>query len=183
MRIIGGEWKGRNFRVPGNLSLRPTTNFAKEGLFNVLENSFYLDEIEVLELFSGTGNITFEFLSRGVRSIIGVERDSKCIRHLNQTAKSFGTENSFFIKSDVFKYLENTNGQGRYNIVFADPPFDEDHEKSLHELIFNGNFLKEGGWLIIEHHSKKDFSELDHFLRSKKYGHVKFSIFELATSS
>jgi len=182
MRIIGGEWKGRNFKVPGNLSLRPTTNFAKEGLFNVLENAFDLDEVEVLELFAGTGNISFEFLSRGVKSITGIERDLKCNKHLNQTARSFGTENAIFLKSDVFKYLERTKGQGRFDIIFADPPFEEDHEKRIHELIFDGNFLREGGWLIIEHQSKTDYSKLNHFLRSKKYGHVKFSIFELTSS-
>ncbi len=177
MRIISGIHKSRKIVAPKNLPVRPTTDMAKESLFNILNNHFYFDEISVLDLFAGTGNISYEFASRGTEQITSVDQDFGCIKFINQTAEKFDMPINT-IKSDVFKYLEKTTQ--KTNVIFADPPyaFSEELFTRIPELVFQNNLLLEDGLLIIEHSKHTDLSNLKHFGYSKSYGGNKFSFFE-----
>lgn len=177
MRIVSGQFKGRRIIAPKKLPVRPTTDMAKEALFNILNNQFYLDEIKVLDLFAGTGNISYEFASRGSTQITCVDKDFGCIKFINDTSKSFNMPIQT-IKSDVFKFLEKTTQKA--TIIFADPPYDftlEDFKKIPH-LVFNKNLLEEGGILIVEHSKHTDLSQVEDFSYSKAYGGNMFSFFE-----
>jgi len=178
MRIISGLYKSRKIVAPKNLPVRPTTDMAKEGLFNVLNNLYYFDDISVLDLFAGTGNISYEFASRGTTNIICVDQDFGCIKFINQTAETFNMPIQT-IKSDVFKYLEKANIQN--NIIFADPPYGFTDEQffKIPDLIFQNNLLIEGGLLIIEHSKHTNLSNQNHFSYSKSYGGNVFSFFEI----
>ena len=146
MRIISGQHKGRRISAPKKLPVRPTTDMAKEGLFNILNNSFYFDELRILDLFAGTGNISYEFASRGAEDIICVDADYGCIKFINQTAVLLEA-NITAIKSDVFGYLEKT--RQKHNIIFADPPYamsEADFIKIEH-WVFANNLLEEEGVL------------------------------------
>jgi len=177
MRIISGLYKSRKIVAPKNLPVRPTTDMAKEGLFNILNNLFYFDDISVLDLFAGTGNISYEFASRGTPNIICVDQDFGCIKFINQTAETFKMPIQT-IKSDVFKYLEKATAQS--NIIFADPPygFSDEMFNKIPELVFQNNLLLEEGILIIEHSKHTDLSGQKHFSYSKSYGSNVFSFFE-----
>ena len=150
MRIISGLYKSRKIIAPKNLPVRPTTDMAKESLFNIINNLYYFDEVTVIDLFAGTGNISYEFASRGTESITSVDQDFGCIKFINQTTEKFEMPIQT-IKSDVFKFLEKTNIQS--NIVFADPPynFTQDQFSKIPELVFNNKLLLQDGLLIIEH--------------------------------
>ncbi|MCF7569109.1 RsmD family RNA methyltransferase [Sabulilitoribacter arenilitoris] len=177
MRIISGKYKSRKIVAPKNLPVRPTTDMAKESLFNILNNYFYFDEISVLDLFAGTGNISYEFASRGTEQITSVDQDFGCIKFINQTAEKFDmTINT--IKSDVFKFLEKASIQS--HVIFADPPyvFTEDLFVKIPELVFKNSLLLEGGMLIIEHSKHTNLSSLTHFSYSKSYGGNMFSFFQ-----
>ncbi|MFV0566785.1 MAG: RsmD family RNA methyltransferase [Flavobacteriaceae bacterium] len=177
MRIISGTHKGRKITAPKKLPVRPTTDMAKESLFNILGNHFYFDAVSVLDLFAGTGNISYEFASRGTTQITCVDQDFGCIRFINQTAQQYGMPIQT-IKSDVFKYLEKTKLQT--NIVFADPPYnfsDADFAK-IPELVFKNQLLAKGGLLIVEHSKHTNLSKHQHFGYSKTYGGSTFSFFE-----
>lgn len=177
MRIISGEYKGRRIVAPKNLPVRPTTDMAKESLFNILNNQYYFDEITVLDLFAGTGNISYEFASRGTESITCVDQHFGCIKFINQIAEQFEMPIST-IKSDVFKFLEQTSIKS--NLIFADPPynFDEAQFAKIPELVFQNELLQENGTLIIEHSKHTDLSQLPNFAYKKKYGGSVFSFFE-----
>jgi len=177
MRIISGLYKSRKIVAPKNLPVRPTTDMAKEGLFNILNNLFYFDDISVLDLFAGTGNISYEFASRGTPNIICVDQDFGCIKFINQTAEIFKMPIQT-IKSDVFKYLEKATEQT--NIIFADPPygFSDEMFNKIPELVFQNNLLLEEGLLIIEHSKHTNLSKEKHFSYSKSYGSNMFSFFE-----
>ncbi len=176
MRIISGTYKGRKIVAPAKLPVRPTTDMAKEALFNILNNQYYFDDISVLDLFSGTGNISYEFASRGTEDITAVDDNYGCIKFINSTAENFEMPIKT-IKSDVFKFLENFAQQ--FNIIFADPPYDFDVEifSKIPELVFKNNLLEEEGLLIIEHSKHTDLSHLEHYSHSKKYGGNMFSFF------
>lgn len=177
MRIISGLHKGRRISAPKKLPVRPTTDMAKEGLFNILNNTFYFDELCVLDLFAGTGNISYEFASRGSEQIICVDADYGCVKFINQTAAVLEAKITA-IKSDVFSYLEKT--RQKHDIIFADPPYGmsiEDFSKIPH-WVFANTLLENGGTLIIEHSKHTDLSHLDYFSRSRKYGGSVFSFFE-----
>jgi 16S rRNA (guanine966-N2)-methyltransferase len=178
MRIISGLYKSRKIVAPKNLPVRPTTDMAKEGLFNVLNNLFYFDEISVLDLFAGTGNISYEFASRGAEQITCVDEDFGCIKFINQTAEAFKMPIQT-IKSDVFKYLEKATMQT--NVIFADPPygFSDELFNKIPELIFQNNLLLADGLLIIEHSKHTKLSNQNHFSYSKSYGGNVFSFFEI----
>ncbi|MEM6517659.1 MAG: 16S rRNA (guanine(966)-N(2))-methyltransferase RsmD [Bacteroidota bacterium] len=182
MRIISGEFKGRRITAPKKLPVRPTTDMAKEALFNILNNRYYFDEISVLDLFAGTGNISFEFASRGTNNITAVDENFGCIKFINETAESFEMPISS-IKSDVFKYLEQTNQ--KYDIIFADPPYNFNQEQfdKIPKLVFENDFLADGGSLIIEHSKHTALSNLKHFDYSKHYGGNAFSFFRVAEIS
>ncbi|NCO63633.1 MAG: methyltransferase [Flavobacteriales bacterium] len=178
MRIISGLYKSRRIVAPKNLPVRPTTDMAKEGLFNVLNNHFYFDEISVLDLFAGTGNISYEFASRGTTAITCIDEDFGCIKFINQTAEAFKMPIQT-IKSDVFKYLEKSTLQT--DIIFADPPYGFKDELffKIPELVFKNNLMLEGGLLIIEHSKHTNLSHQDYFSYSKNYGSNVFSFFEI----
>lgn len=178
MRIISGLYKSRKISAPKNLPVRPTTDMAKESLFNILNNHFYFDDISVLDLFAGTGNISYEFASRGTESITCVDQDLGCIKFINQTSETFDMPIQT-IKSDVFKFLEKSTL--RTNIIFADPPYDFSDEQfaKIPELVFQNNLLLENGLLIVEHSKHTDLSGLKHFSYSKSYGGNMFSFFEI----
>lgn len=179
MRIISGIYKSRKIVAPKNLPVRPTTDMAKESLFNILNNLYYLDDISVLDLFAGTGNISYEFASRGTEQIIAVDQDFGCIKFINQTAESFEMPIQT-IKSDVFKFLEKTTIQS--NVIFADPPysFTDEQFAKIPDLVFQNNLLLEDGLLIVEHSKHTDLSEIKNFGYSKSYGGNMFSFFEKA---
>ena len=176
MRIISGTYKGRRLTAPKNLPVRPTTDFAKEALFNILRVRYYFEELTVLDLFSGTGNISFEFASRGVPTITSVDEHHGCIQFINKISQEFEFPITT-IKSDVKKYLEKATG--KFDIIFADPPYDftEVALKELSEEIFNNSLLDPEGLLIIEHAKQNDLSSFPHFVEARKYGSSVFSFF------
>lgn len=178
MRIISGEYKGRKIVAPKKLPVRPTTDMAKEALFNILNNQYYFDDISVLDLFSGTGNISYEFASRGTEQITAVDDNFGCIRFINETAESFEMPIST-IKSDVFKFLESS--KQKHTIIFADPPYDFGIElfSKIPELVFKNELLEDEGLLIVEHSKHTDLSELEHYSHTKNYGGNAFSFFSL----
>lgn len=177
MRIISGKYKGRRITAPKNLPVRPTTDMAKESLFNILNNHFYFDEVSVIDLFAGTGNISFEFASRGTKEIYAIDKHFACTRFIHDTAKDFDLPIQAY-KSDVFKFLEKTTLTA--DIIFADPPYDFESEKFLQivDLIFKNNVLNEEGILVIEHSKHTDLSDHPNYEYSKKYGGNVFSFFE-----
>lgn len=174
MRIIGGSCKGRTIKVPGDLQLRPTTDFAMEGLFNILANKISFEELAVLDLFSGTGHISLEFASRGSR-VTGVDKHFKCVGFLRSASKDLGLDVTT-VKSDVFEFLKSCHTS--FDLIFADPPYDLEEIPMIHQLVFDKNLLKDDGILIIEHGPKTKLDELVHFTRQRKYGNVNFSFFE-----
>lgn len=177
MRIISGEFKGRRITAPKKLPVRPTTDMAKEALFNILNNQYYFDSISVLDLFAGSGNISYEFASRGTEQITCVDVDFGCIKFINETAESFDMPIKT-IKSDVFKFLENAKQQA--TIIFADPPYEFPVEEfsKIPALVFENNLLEKEGLLIIEHSKHTNLSHLAHYKHSKSYGGNMFSFFE-----
>lgn len=181
MRIISGKYKGRRLSAPKKLPVRPTTDLAKESLFNILNNDFYFDEISLLDLFSGTGNISYEFASRGCSSITAVDADYGCIAYIKKISKEFDF-NIDTIKSDVFKFLEKASVKA--DIIFADPPYDFSDEKfaKIHQLVFEKELILEDGYLIIEHSPHTKLEHLENFSYSKKYGGCMFSFFDNSQS-
>lgn len=177
MRIISGTFKGRRINAPKKLPVRPTTDMAKEALFNIINNRYYFDEISVLDLFAGTGNISYEFASRGTTQITCIDQNFGCIKFINQTASAFEMPIKT-IKSDVFKFLENLKLKS--TIVFADPPyaFTIEQFSLLPKLVFENNLIEKDGVLIIEHSKHTNLSYLDNFSYSKSYGGNMFSFFE-----
>nr|WP_297785898.1 RsmD family RNA methyltransferase [uncultured Allomuricauda sp.] len=178
MRIISGKYKGKRLTAPKKLPVRPTTDMAKEALFNILNNKYYFDEIEVLDLFSGTGNISFEFASRGTEKITAVDGFHGCVRFISKIAQELGFSIST-IKSDVFKFLQGT--PQKFDLIFADPPYDFDKAEFLRiaDLVFEKELLLEDGLLIIEHSEQTDLSEHPKFSEERKYGGSVFSFFEV----
>jgi 16S rRNA (guanine966-N2)-methyltransferase len=177
MRIISGLYKGRRITAPKKLPVRPTTDMAKEALFNILHHQYYFDDISVLDLFSGSGNISYEFASRGTEQITAVDDNYGCIKFINETAEAFEMSIST-LKSDVFKFLEKS--KQKHDIIFADPPYDFEVEKfsKIPELVFQNQLLEDDGLLIVEHSKHTDLSHLDHYSHSKSYGGNVFSFFE-----
>jgi 16S rRNA (guanine966-N2)-methyltransferase len=174
MRIIGGTFKGRTIRVPNNLPVRPTTDFAKEGLFNILNNRIVYPETKVLDLFSGTGHISLEFASRGASDITSVDSNIKCISFQRDMAGKLGVSVNT-IKADVFDFLKNK--AAKYDLIFADPPYDLEEIPVIHQLVFEKGLLDKDGLLIIEHGPRTDLSGLPWFKQHRKYGNVNFSFF------
>ncbi len=176
MRIVSGKYKGRRVNAPKNLPVRPTTDMAKEALFNILNNEYYFSEISVLDLFSGIGSISLEFASRGVKSITSVDSNYGCVKFLNKTSEEFEMTINVY-KKDVYKYLNDINQQ--YDVIFADPPYHFPQEKfeNLYQLVFDNKLLKNNGLLIIEHSKKTDLSALENFDKLKCYGGNCFSFF------
>ncbi|HEY4617400.1 MAG TPA: RsmD family RNA methyltransferase [Flavobacterium sp.] len=181
MRIISGKYKGRRISPPKGLPVRPTTDMSKEALFNVLNNHFSFEGLKVLDLFSGTGNISYEFASRGSSPITSVDGDFGCVKFIKQVASEYDF-NIAATKSDVFKFLERNNAT--FDIIFADPPYalDQTTFEKIVLLVFEKNTLNEDGMMVIEH---SKYTKLDHMINfsfKKSYGGSIFSFFELAKS-
>ena len=177
MRIISGKYKGRRISPPKNLPVRPTTDMSKEALFNVLNNHFNFSELKILELFAGTGSISYEFASRGCTPILCVDGDMGCVNFIKKTSKEFDFDITA-LKSDVFKFLEKH--KGNYDIIFADPPSgmeQKDFEKIV-ELIFENELLDEEGMLVVEHSKYTKLEQMSNFSFQKNYGGSVFSFFE-----
>ncbi|MBC7746250.1 MAG: 16S rRNA (guanine(966)-N(2))-methyltransferase RsmD [Flavobacterium sp.] len=175
MRIIGGKFKGLRLKPPPNLPVRPTTDVAKEALFNILNNQVDFENIRVLDLFSGTGNISLEFASRGVLKVVAVDREFSCYNYLKKIAKELKLENIQANKSDVFKFLETETDS--YDLIFADPPYDLPQITLIPNILFENNLLKKGGLLIIEHPSFKKIDTHPNFKEQRQYGSSAFSFF------
>lgn len=174
MRIIGGIHAGKTITVTKGLDVRPTTDFAKEALFNILNNKLDFEGLQVLDLFSGTGNIAFEFASRGA-NVTCVDKNYECTGFVTATTKKLSLPISV-LKGDVFKFLKPHTQQ--YDLIFADPPFALENIPEVHQIVFQNNLLKEGAWLIIEHGPTTKLNELAHFIEHRKYGNVNFSFFK-----
>jgi 16S rRNA (guanine966-N2)-methyltransferase len=177
VRIISGKHKGRRIQAPKKLPVRPTTDMAKEALFNVLNNNFNFTGLRVLELFAGTGNISYEFASRGSHPITAVDGDFGCVSFIKKTAAEFDFDITA-LKSDVFAYLERCKNS--YDIIFADPPYhltQIDFEKIV-TLIFDNEILDEEGMFVIEHSKDTSLEHMIHFSFAKRYGGTVFSFFE-----
>ena len=177
MRIISGKFKGRRIIAPKNLPVRPTTDLSKESLFNILNHQFTFRELRVLDLFSGTGNISYEFASRGAEPIVSVDTDYGCVNFIKKTAQQFEMDITP-IKSDVYKFLERT--KTKYDIIFADPPYDftQDQFEKIVKMVFEHELLEDDGMLIIEHSPHTKMDDLEHFSSNRKYGSSIFSFFE-----
>lgn len=177
MRIIRGKYGRRRFDVPTNISARPTTDFARENLFNVLENIVDFDGMSALDLFAGTGAISFEFLSRGCASVTAIEKANTQYNFIKKVAQQLNEQNLRLIKGDVFKFVETCNT--KFDLIFADPPYDLPRFDEIPKLILNSAMLKQGTIFIIEHSKSYDFSTLPHFNNKRTYGSVNFSIFQV----
>lgn len=176
MRIIGGSHKGRNIIAPGNLPVRPTTDFAKEGLFNMLANKIDFEGMEILDLFAGTGNITYEFASRGAKNVLAVDINFHCTTFIRSTAEKLKLENIRVIKSDVFRFVNTCNQS--FDLIFSDAPYDLEKVKELPDKIFEKKLLKAEGLLIVEHSEEHNFATHPHFSEHRNYGKVNFSFFK-----
>ncbi len=180
MRIISGKFRGKRITAPANLPVRPTTDFAKEALFNVLNNHYEFDEISVLDLFSGIGSISLEFASRGSNRVISVDQDAGCVKFLSETVESMNLGDVVSVeRNDVFQFLKR-NTQGNFEVIFADPPFvfEQEEYNKLIELVKENEWLKPEGELVLEHSSHIKFEEHPHLIQTRKYGNVHFSFFD-----
>ncbi|WP_271782956.1 16S rRNA (guanine(966)-N(2))-methyltransferase RsmD [Aquimarina algiphila] len=177
MRIISGKYKGKRLTAPKKLPVRPTTDMAKEGLFNILRNHYNFSQVSVLDLFAGTGNISYEFISRGTENITAVDSHYACLGYIKSIAKELDS-NIETVKSDVYSYLEKVKQS--VDIIFADPPYDftTDQFTKIAALVFENNLLNENGILIIEHSKHTSLEESPYFSNSRKYGGSIFSFFE-----
>jgi len=177
MRIVSGNHKGRKIKAPNNLPIRPTTDMSKESIFNILSNLYEFNEVSVIDLFSGSGNISYEFASRGVKNIISVDNNINCIKFIKKTSKELDV-NISAIKSDVINFLKKTEKTS--DIIFSDPPysFNETYLNNMIELVFSKNLINLDGILIIEH-SKEISLDLNQYFHSKKrYGSCYFTFFK-----
>lgn len=176
MRIIRGKYGRRRFDVPTNITARPTTDFARENIFNVIENLTDIEGARVLDLFSGTGAVAFEFLSRGAAQVTAVEKAAVQARFIEKTARTLGDDNLRLVRGDVFRFLA-TAAPASYDIVFADPPYDMDRFDLVAPTVIDRGIVSPGGIFILEHSRIRDYSLLPGFHSRRVYGSVNFSIF------
>ena len=176
MRIISGQFKGRRLQVPTNITARPTTDFAKEGLFNLLNNRIDFEGIDVLDLFAGTGSIGIEFISRDCKSVISIEQNERHSAFIRKVCNELKITNLSLIKTDVFKFIDTCHAQ--FDMIFADPPYELVQLAQIPDLIFAKMLLKEDGLFVLEHSSKNNFDQHPHFVDHRNYGNVNFSFFQ-----
>ena len=176
MRIITGKYKGRHFDIPRTFKARPTTDFAKENIFNVLTGKIDFEGATALDLFSGTGSISLELLSRGCSQVVSVELDRDHHSFIRQCLKKLGDENCIALRGDVFRFLKSCRQQ--FDIIFADPPYALERLAEIPDLVLSKDLLKEGGIFVFEHGEKNDFSTHPHFIEHRSYGSVNFSLFQ-----
>ena len=177
MRIIGGHFKGRKFYPPAkNWATRPTTDFAKEGLFNILNNHWDFEEMKVLDLFGGTGNHSYEFISRGCKDVTFVDKFQGCVSFVKKTAETLQiVDHIRIVRADVFKFIEKTTEQ--YDYIFAGPPYALPRIDEIPDLIFQHELLAEEGWFVMEHNPNHSFQDHPHYSNERHYGKTIFSFF------
>lgn len=176
MRIIGGKYKGRRIVPPSGFKARPTTDFAREGLFNILNNRVDFEEIRILDLFSGTGSISYEFASRGAREVHLIEKDPKHIQGIRRIIKDMEFDNIKAVHIDVKAYLKTCSV--KYDIVFADPPYDLSWLKEIPDLVTASGIINDEGFFILEHPMNMSFGSHKLFFEHRHYGGVNFSFFK-----
>jgi 16S rRNA (guanine966-N2)-methyltransferase len=175
VRIISGNRKGKKIKAPPNLPVRPTTDFAKEALFNIIRNNFDIEDLSVLDLFAGTGSISYEFASREAIDILALDIHQDCIQFINKTATQLEFHQLKTLKTDSISFLQKSTL--KWDIIFADPPYDFQQTELIPNLVSDNNLLKEFGWLIIEHSAKSSFGDHPMLFDMRKYGSVCFSFF------
>lgn len=176
MRIITGQFKGRHFDIPRTFKACPTTDFAKENIFNVLNGYIDFDGITVLDLFSGTGSISLELISRGCKEVVSVEKDRDHARFIAECMRKIKVESNILIRGDVFRFLKTCHQ--KFDLIFADPPYALPELGTIPDLIFEYNLLSTDGIFVFEHGKNNDFSNNPHFVEHRSYGSVNFSIFK-----
>lgn len=178
MRIISGQLGGRRISPPSNMPYtRPTTDIAKEGLFNILQNNLDFEDLKTLDLFGGTGSISYELASRGANDLTIVEKDNQMFSFIKKTATDLNLQNFKVVKSDVFRFIETC--RDKFDFIFAGPPYALTSIDEIPKLIFEKGLLNEGGWFILEHTPRNNYQTYPYFLREKNYGTTVFSIFEM----
>jgi 16S rRNA (guanine966-N2)-methyltransferase len=175
MRIIGGKYQRRTIIAPAKLPVRPTTDMAKEALFSIINNHLDFESITVLDLFAGTGNISYEFASRGAEEVIAVDINNHCVQFIRQTIDKMAMENLRAVRAEVFHFLSFCKAE--FDVVFADPPFEFNGISEIPGKVFEAGILKPGGWLVLEHGEQRDFSQYPGFMEMRRYGKVHFSFF------
>jgi 16S rRNA (guanine966-N2)-methyltransferase len=176
MRIIGGDWGGRKIHPPSKMpNTRPTTDIAKEGLFNILQSNREIEGLKTLDLFGGTGSISFELASRGAADLTIVEKDSQMLDFIRKTAETLRVSNLKIVPSDVFRFLKNNKDQ--YDFIFAGPPYALETIDEIPVYITEGNFLKKSGWFVLEHTPRNRYKDFPLFVTERNYGTTLFSIF------
>lgn len=175
MRIIAGSLRGRKLNPPTTLPVRPTTDMARESLFNILNNYRDYDECTILDLFAGTGAVSFEFISRGAKEVTAIDINNQCTDFIKATSRQLGINNLHVVRTDVFDLLKRA--YKKFDIVFADPPYALDKLASLPDIIFEQNILNEDGFFILEHPREYQFEEHPHFWQHRHYGKVNFTFF------
>ncbi len=176
MRIISGKYGGRRISPPARMPYtRPTTNIAREGLFNILQNNFEIEGLKTLDLFGGTGCISFELASRGAADLTIVEKDSQMFDFIKKISESLSIENIKVVKSDVFRFLETA--QGEYDFIFAGPPYALSIIDDLPRIIIKKKLLKPGGWFVLEHTPRNDYKKYETYRTERNYGTTVFSFF------
>ena len=175
MRIITGKYKGRHFDIPRSFKARPTTDFAKENIFNVLTQYVDFDGAEALDLFSGTGSISLELVSRGCQTVVSVEMDRDHHRFIQECLKKLNTKVCIPIRGDVFRFVKSCRQQ--YDFIFADPPYALKELPQIPDLVLQKGILKEDGIFVFEHGKDHDFSEHPNFIEHRQYGSVNFTLF------
>ncbi|HWI91351.1 MAG TPA: RsmD family RNA methyltransferase [Flavisolibacter sp.] len=176
MRIISGSLGGRRISPPANMPYtRPTTDIAKEGLFNILQNQMDFEELKTLDLFGGTGSISYELASRGAHDLTIIEKDQQMFSFIKKTAETLKLENFKVVKSDVFRFIQQCNE--KFDFIFAGPPYALQNIDDLPKLIFEKHLLNEDGWFILEHTPRNNYENFAHFKSARNYGTTIFSIF------
>ncbi|MDL2227458.1 RsmD family RNA methyltransferase [Bacteroidales bacterium OttesenSCG-928-K03] len=176
MRIISGIYKGRRLNPPNNLPIRPTTDMAKEALFNILNNIIDYEETTALDLFAGIGNISFELVSRGCPEVVSVDNNIKCIDFIKKTAEQLDMPEISVIKTDAYKLIQTISK--KFDLIFADPPYDNAGIAELPQMIFDNDLLNDEGLFVLEHPDDYDFSEHPNFFDHRVYSRVNFSFFQ-----
>jgi len=176
MRIVSGKYKGRRFNPPKQLPVRPTTDFAKEGLFNILKHRYEMEGGRILDLFAGTGNMSLEFASRGAVQVISVDQNRKCIHYIKKISHELEIEQLEPVVSDAEKFLSKCTAE--FDLIFADPPYSYTRGLDLWKLVCEKKLLKVGGYFILEHGKDQKFEEEKSVALSRKFGNVNFTFFQ-----
>lgn len=175
MRIITGQYKGRHFDIPRTFKARPTTDFAKENIFNVLQGYIDFEDATALDLFAGTGSISLELVSRGCKQVVSVEADRDHANFIRQCFKKLNEDRDILVRGDVFRFLKSCHQ--KFDFIFADPPYALEYLAKIPDLVLNGELLNEDGIFVFEHGKNHDFSAHPRFLEHRSYGSVNFSLF------